>query len=170
MEQDNALVLGWSFGLGKSRKKKDPGTCNMDLMRRFLNVRNLSRLSLVLQEELKEAAEIQLGAVIVSHLHIVKVFPSPPENPPTTLSIAEQGVAYAEAHGYKKMYILAFPFIHRYFCKKYTNLIAKPLGISVQSIRTGWIPFDENNGQWLARGPLQLICYTILRACGVRWL
>ena len=170
MKQGNALVLGWSFGLGASRKQGDPGTCNMDLMRCFLNNENLRHLPLVLQEELKEAAEIQLGETALSRLHIVHVFPSPPENPPTTLSMAREGVGYARQHGYKKIYILAFPFIHRFFCFRYTKRFAKQHGIEVEVIKTGFIPFDENNGQWLARGPLRLICYLGLRACGVRWL
>lgn len=134
----------------------------------------MRKIPLILQEELKDAAYFLLGKDLkkadVPSIHIVHIFESSPKCPPTTKEMAQQGVELAREGKYNVIYILAFPVIHRFFCWYFTKKYANPHGIRVEIIKTGYIPFDQDSDQWLARGPIRLICYTILNACGARWL
>ena len=141
----------------------------MDLMRFFLQKEEIRKNPLMLQEELDQAAWFLLGD-IAARLDVIKVFDSSLKHPPTTKDMAQEGVRIAHEKGYKVIFVLAFPFIHRFLCWYFVKKYAKPYNIRVEIIKTGYIPFDQNSDQWLARGPVRLICYTILRACGIRWL
>ena len=138
-------------------------------MRFFLQKEEIRKNPLMLQEELDQAAWFLLGD-IAARLDVIKVFDSSLKHPPTTKDMAQEGVRIAHEKGYKVISVLAFPFIHRFLCWYFTKKYAKPYNIRVEIIKTGYIPFDQNSDQWLARGPVRLICYTILRACGIRWL
>lgn len=55
--------------------------------------------------------------------------------------------------------LVAQPFLHRHKCRK----ILENRGISVDTPKMPWIPFDRRSDQWWTRGPESILAYAILQ-------
>ena len=76
-----------------------------------------------------------------------------------TDEVARQGVEFATAQGYKSILILAYPYIRRPYCVRFTRRLAKPHGITVKVARVGWIHADPLSEQWWTRNLIAPILY-----------
>lgn len=77
-----------------------------------------------------------------------------------TEEVTSQAAEYLRSRGITQVLLVAHSFLHWKKCLK----LLQGEGLSIERVRTGWVPFDSCCESWWVRGPFHLLLYGVLQA------
>ncbi len=142
------------FGLSYGYRKNDPGPINLALAKVIDREKEISpELEIIAQWEVAACLKNKPVFVIREHRQKGEYL--------DTDEVIAQAVEYCKDNGIKAIRLVAFPFLHRYLCRQLLKKSDPTLEIKI--VKTGWIPFDKQSEQFLAKGSLHAFAYAIGR-------
>ena len=73
--------------------------------------------------------------------------------------VIELALSFLQERKITKIRLIAHPFLHRFQCAR----LLRRYGFDVETVPTGWVPFDRHSDGWWTRGPLKLLAYAIFQ-------